>query len=161
MRYIFILFMLFTIKCFSQNNNTQIKCDTGYHEITEAFFDKLPNSSDDAIDYVFGTNPWTKDAVDKINALKSSLRSTINLVGKYYGNDQIVTKSIGCNFVLCSYLVKYSRQPIRFNFVFYKPNDKWVLYNLKYDDRLSSELEEAATIDRLYENLPKKIEITR
>jgi hypothetical protein len=56
--------------------------------------------------------------------------------------------------MLYSYLVKYDRQPLRFIFKFYKPNDKWVLYSYALDDSLDDEIQEAAKL--YYLNLDKE-----
>jgi hypothetical protein len=49
--------------------------------------------------------------------------------------------------------VKYDRQPIRFNFLFYSPNGQWQLQNFSFDDGIDEELKEAAKIYKLKENL--------
>lgn len=51
-------------------------------------------------------------------------------------------------------MIKYDRQPVRFQFIFYKPSDKWQLQDFRYDDDLDTELIEAANAYRLMENLP-------
>lgn len=53
---------------------------------------------------------------------------TLDYIGKYYGYEIITTKKFSESFELHSYLVKSDRQPIRFIFKFYKPNDKWVFF---------------------------------
>jgi hypothetical protein len=75
-------------------------------------------------------------------------------MGKYYGNEIIITKKFSESFILYSYLVKYDRQPMRFIFKFYKPNDKWVLYSYALDDNLDNEIQEAAKLYNL--NLEEK-----
>ena len=43
-------------------------------------------------------------------------------------------------------MVKYDRQPMRFTFKLYKPNDKWILFSFKIDVDLDDELEQAAKL---------------
>jgi len=68
------------------------------------------------------------------------------LLGKYHGFEKIVRKELGESLVLESYLVKYDRQPLRFTFKFYKPNDKWILFNFQYDEDVDEELSESASV---------------
>lgn len=124
-------------------------------EIVEEFFGKYENSgSDIALEYIFSTNYWmVQHSKEEINNIKLNLKSFIDLIGDYYSFELITEKSIGQSFRLFSYLVKYDRIPIRFIFIFYKPNDKWMIYNFKYDLELVEELEDAARAYRLKENL--------
>ena len=78
---------------------------------------------------------------------------TEDFIGKYYGFELIAEKKITDSYILLSYLVKYDRQPLRFTFQYYKPNDEWRLYSFEYDGNLDAELEESAKIYFLnYEN---------
>lgn len=120
-------------------------------KIIDEFF-KLykEKSSDAALDYLFGTNKWMNDSKDQIDNVKFKLNSTIiKSMGQYYGYDQITKKNIGNRIELHTFLLKYDKQPIRFNFLFYKPNDQWRLQTFSFDDNLKEELEEATKIFRL------------
>ncbi len=48
--------------------------------------------------------------------------------------------------MLKSFLVKYARQPLRFTFILYKPNDKWVIQNFSWDSALEDELYNASSL---------------
>lgn len=121
--------------------------------VTEFFSIYNEKGVDNALSYIFSTNDWMEQrSKDGISNVKMQLNSLVDLVGKYYGYEYITEKSIGKSFKLYSYLVKYDRQPIRFVFIFYKPNDKWMIYNFKYDQELAEELEDAAKAYRLKEN---------
>ena len=112
----------------------------------DAFFRKYKISSDSAIDYLFSTNKlFTNQA--QINLLKSKLDSLEVNIGRYEGHELIAQKSAGNSLVIYSYLVKHENQPVRFIFMFYKPEDKWELYRFNYDDTMDLELIEAAKIN--------------
>ena len=115
-------------------------------DIIETFFNSYEkNGSSKAIDDLYATNPWTSRIQDGINNIKNQIeRYDIELVGEYYGYEELVTKKIGDSFVLKSYFVKYDRQLLRFTFQFYKPKDKWRLYSFAYDDNYDDEVKEAA-----------------
>jgi hypothetical protein len=95
---------------------------------------------------LYKTNVWTERIKDDIENIANKLNGfTLDYVGKYYGYELITTKKFS-EFELHSYLVRYDRQPIRFTFKFYKPNDKWMLYAFQFDDSFSKEIEEAAKL---------------
>ena len=126
---------------------------TSIDEITTEFFSLYSKSPQKAIDYAFSSNKWMMDRKkDTVESIKRKVAGDIELLGKYYGYEKITSKSIGDSFVLVSFMVKYDRQPIRFTFVFYMPDNKWQLQNFKYDVALDEELEEAARAYRLREN---------
>ena len=126
---------------------------TSIDEITTEFFSLYSKSPQKAIYYAFSSNKWMMDRKkDAVESIKRKVAGDIELLGKYYGYEKITSKSIGDSFVLVSFMVKYDRQPIRFTFVFYMPDNKWQLQNFKYDVALDEELEEAARAYRLREN---------
>ncbi len=113
-------------------------------EITDEFFKLYAIEPMKAFDYAFSTNPWLSRNHDAIDNLKNQYSNLLPLVGNYNGYEVITEKNIGENLKLTSFMVRYDRQPIRLSFVLYRPDDTWQVQNLKYDDRLSNELEESA-----------------
>lgn len=140
--------VLFSIVTFSCTNTEQQQSKAEPEKIINTFFVKYEtNGPSAAIDYVFSTNSSTDSALArKIDELKYQLNSNIPTFGEYNGHELITQKSIGDNFVLYSYIVKYSRQPIRFTFLLYNPKNKWSLYKFASDTELESELEDAGKI---------------
>ena len=132
---------------------TNVYAQNSTEEITDRFFKTYEKSPQKAVDDVFGTNKWMMERnKDGIENIKTQLTSFLGLVGEYYGYEKITEKSVGESFKLVSYMIKYDRQPMRFTFVFYKPNDKWQVQNFQYDDNLDDELEESGKVYRLKEN---------
>ncbi len=117
-------------------------------EIVDQFFtDYKTVGSSMALDNLYKTNKWMDRATDAITNLKSQLEGlNEDYVGEYYGYELIVEKKLSQSYILLSYLVKFDRQPIRYTFQFYKPNDKWSLYSFKYDGSIDAEIEEAAKL---------------
>jgi len=114
--------------------------------IIDAFFKKYKDEgTGPAIDYLFGTNKYFTNTAG-IVTLKTKLDSLRQSVGNYLGKDLIIQKNASTSMVFYSYLVKNEIQPIRFTFIFYKPQTEWVLYRFKYDDAMEVELEEAGKI---------------
>ncbi|WP_323789039.1 hypothetical protein [Psychroserpens sp.] len=102
-----------------------------------------------ALDELYRGNTWisrNNDAVEKLKTQMEGLNE--NFVGKYYGKEVILEKKLSDSFVLISYLVKYDRQPLRFTFQFYRPDDTWRIQSFSYDGDLDDEIEEAAKLYR-------------
>ena len=110
-------------------------------EIVTEFFKIFKDSPGEAMDYAFSTNPWMKRNKDATDNIKNQFNTVLPLVGNYQGYELINEKKTGESLKLLSYMVKFDRQPFRFTFIFYKPNAKWQVQNLKYDDKLDDELE--------------------
>ncbi|MEN8788271.1 MAG: hypothetical protein ABF293_07120 [Flavobacteriaceae bacterium] len=113
-------------------------------EITDEFFKLYAIEPMKAFDYAFATNQWLTRNPDAVDNLKNQYNNLLPLIGNYHGYELIAEKNIGGNLKLASFMVRYDRQPIRLSFVLYRPDDRWQVQNLKYDDRLSNELEESA-----------------
>ncbi|MFL1894265.1 hypothetical protein ACJRPK_01100 [Aquimarina sp. 2-A2] len=125
-----------------------LEAQTNPKEIVEEFFiDYKNDGASKALDKLYSTNKWMERATDAITNLKSQLESlNEDYVGKYYGYELITEKKLAESYFLLSYLVKFDRQPIRYTFHFYKPDDKWVIYNFKFDANIGTEIEESAKL---------------
>lgn len=135
---IVLIFLVFAFKGFSQNSPK---------ELVDTFFETYKTNAGKAVQDLYATNQWTdriKDDIDKIVGMVNGF--TENYMGKYYGYELITKRKFAESFILYSYLVKYDRQPLRFIFKFYKPNDKWVLLSYSLDDNLGAEIEESAKL---------------
>lgn len=118
----------------------------------ESFIEKVgQNKKDEAFDMLFSTNKYfTGDSV--IVGLKIQLKNAISQLGDYHGYECVTTRHFGADYVLYSYIVKYERQPLRFTFVFYRPNNSWQIQNFKFDVNFDEELERSAEAYFLKEN---------
>ncbi len=134
-----ITFCLISFSGFSQNEPT---------DIVNNFFTQFEEQGISvALDGIYSSNEWMLRSTDAISKLKSDMEGlNEEYIGKYYGYELIVAKELSDSYILMSYLVKYDRQPLRFTFQFYKPNNKWVVHSFQYDGNLSDEIEEAAKL---------------
>lgn len=127
---------------------------TDPQKMIDEFFTRYKSKSPaDAVEYIFSTNKWMNDSKDQIESIKIKLNSTVKQVGDYYGYNLIAKKTVGEHLAFYTFLVRYDRQPLRYNFLFYKANDKWAILNFSYDDGIDEELKEAAKPYRLKENM--------
>lgn len=116
-------------------------------DLIDAFFATYEKDAGKAVKELYATNKWTDRVKDDIDKVVGTINGfTESYMGKYYGYELITKKKFAESFELYSYLIKYDRQPIRFIFKFYKPNDKWVLYSYAFDDSLDDEIQEAAKL---------------
>jgi accessory colonization factor AcfC len=124
-------------------------------QLINRFFETYKKDAGKAVKELWATNKWSERSKDDIDKIIGTVNGfTEDYMGKYYGQELIATKKFSESFVLYSYLVKYDRQPIRFIFKFYKPNDQWVLYAYSFDDQLDNEIQESAKL--YYLNLDDK-----
>lgn len=121
-------------------------------ELTTEFFAKYEVDTDSAFDFIFATNKWMGENRDGTEKLKFQIREYANLMGGYTGYEKLTEKHLGKSLNVAVYLVKYERQPLRFIFKYYKAEQDWVLFNLKFDDNIDEELEELMKYNYLLQN---------
>lgn len=150
MNYLRITILAAIILCISkQGLLAQTSPDDHVFQFFKTFKTK---GSATAIDDLYKPNPWINNTGDSVKKLKNQLAGlTEDFVGKYYGYEVITDRMVGKSLLLKSYMVRFDRQPIRFQFIFYKPDNKWIIYSFQYDGSLSSELEEATQLFMLRE----------
>jgi hypothetical protein len=133
----YVIFCLSLLSCTKDQNNI----------IIDDFFKVYESQSPgEAVDYLFSTNKWVDSSKEQVETIKSDLQKTISLLGEYYEYELISSKKINNSIVQYQYLVKYSRQPLRFTIVLYKPNEKWQVQNFHYDYNLLDELKDSSRL---------------
>ena len=135
-----VLLLLLSSTSFYAQNNTK--------DIIDNFFRNYETHGPSlAVDKLYETNPWTNRIQDAINNIKTQLvRFDEELVGEYYGYEELVVKKLGDSYELHSYFLKFDRQFLRLTFQFYKPKDDWRLSSFQFDDKFDEEIEEAAKL---------------
>lgn len=125
-----------------------ISCDRNQKPINliKTFFQVYQNEdSNAALDNIFRTNQYLlQQSNGDIENIKKELNAIIKITGNYCGYEIISHRSIGNSLIHYSCIVKYSKQPLRFSFMFYKANNLWALYNFKYDTNLADEIDDAS-----------------
>lgn len=139
-QFIFLALIVFFISCDNKDKNDLPRC------LVDNFFEIYETKgANDALDNIFQTNEYMiKQSQSDIETLKESLFSHLNSVGNYHGYEIISEYQIGKSIMHYCCLVKYDIQPVRFNFVFYKSSDSWVLQNFNFDNNFITELNEMA-----------------
>lgn len=116
-----------------------------YEDVVNKFFNLIAaGKSADAVEYLYRTNPWSEKIPDALQQVKSSFASSDAMVGSYRGNSLVVKRVLGDRIVYLYYLVAYDRQPLKFEFYFDKPSDKWVLQNFAFNDKILDDVRDSA-----------------
>jgi hypothetical protein len=124
--------------------SVSLLAQTTTKEITDKFFELYQTQPSKAFDYAFGTNHWDENQQDAVFEVKNKLKNITSQCGTYFGFEMLTEKTAGTTLKVVSFVLKYDREPIRFIFLFYKPNDAWRVMNLTFDEDLDLDLKEAA-----------------
>jgi hypothetical protein len=121
------------------------KADGPYGETIEKFFALIKDGDyGGAIDYIYTGNPWFSVKSDDIQQLRSQFVGLSALVGDYISHELLVEEKIGGRLVYLNYFVAMERQPMSFRFMFYKPQDTWLIQSFEYSDDIDEWIEEIA-----------------
>lgn len=118
------------------------------NEIITEFFKNLENNPSLAFDNIFSSNNWFAENRTTVENVKKQYISFVPELGNYIGFEKITEKQVTERFYIVSYFAYYERQPMRIIFILYKPNEKWQLQNLSFDDNYSDELKEYLKMDK-------------
>jgi hypothetical protein len=94
----------------------------------------------EAVDSIYKTNKYVSSIPDQIKNVKTQLTALAGLVGEIHNIGKIDTYSVGDDFVHVTYLVTYDRQPVRYEFQFFKVKQGWRVYSFSFDDSLTDEI---------------------
>ena len=87
-----------------------------------------------------------------IDSVSAQMERLIKNLGEYHGYEKVSESTYGKSISHLSYVVKYSRQPLRLNFNFYQPADRWIIHNFTYETNFLNELDETNRAVQLKEN---------
>ena len=107
-----------------------------YQEEVDKFFELYSDEKiSDAVDSIYASNKYVSSIPDQVKQIKTQLSSLDDLVSDY---------KVGELFVHVTYLVTYDRQPIRFEFQFFKVKEGWRIYSMSFDDNIDEDIKELA-----------------
>ncbi len=138
-----LVIMLVLYGCNKSLEKAEVTLEQKEPELITEFFNlyRTYKTTERAVNYVFSNNQW----IDSINkevkdSLNNNLLWAVSELGDYKGYEIIKTSIVGDSYKVVSCLAKYERQPIRFVFVLYKPEDTWQIQNFNYDFNVEEEL---------------------
>jgi hypothetical protein len=148
-RLIFIIAVLTLISC--SNNKSSTKGISEPEKITDKFFDTYKQDGPrKALNLLLPTNKYISGQDADSVAIK--LERLIVDLGDFQGHEKIKESTYGKGITHLVYVVKYSRQPLRFNFKYYQPGNGWRIQNFSYEVDFLDELDETSRAVRLREN---------
>jgi hypothetical protein len=109
-------------------------------EIEDTFFTIYSKDPGKAVEYAFSTNKYFRNLHDDVAKLSKKLKILIFQCGDYCGYELLTEKTAGQNLKMVTYILRYSREPIRFTFFLYKPNDKWQVNDFAFDEDIDKNL---------------------
>jgi hypothetical protein len=116
-----------------------------WEEQVETFFGHVEaGEPEEAIDTLYANNPWASVVSEQLVTLREQFGGLSELVGAYQGNELLAVQPISERFVYVWYMGFYERQPLQFHFSFYKPGDRWLLYQLSYEEGVVALAQELA-----------------
>ena len=73
---------------------------------------------------------------EKMSVFISKTQEAFGLYGKMNDYEIFDNYSVGSNVLVLTYLSRHDVQPLRWRFIFYRPNKTWGLINMGFDDVL-------------------------
>jgi len=117
----------------------KIAAQQEYEQMVDQFFSiYAKDAPEKALDFIFTTNPYMDINSEQVKKIKVQLGTVTGLIGDFYGYELMQKEEFAPSLVSLVYLVKHKRQPLYYTFVFYKPNEKWQILNIRFDDKLEN-----------------------
>jgi len=95
---------------------------------------KAGNYADSYETFLAGTRLGAQK--EKMSAMISRTEEGFGIYGKMNDYEIYDNYSIGSNVLILTYLARHDIQPLRWRFVFYRPDKTWQLNNMGFDDFL-------------------------
>lgn len=116
-----------------------------YKKDIDEFFDLYKKGEiDKAVDAIYETNPYVASIPDQIKNVKTQLGAVEGLVGKLHTLELVDTYEVGKSLVHVTYMGIYDRQPVKFEFQFFKLKDGWRIYAFSFDADVFDKIEVSA-----------------
>jgi len=84
--------------------------------------------------FLAGTRLGTQK--DKMSVFVSRTQEAFGIYGKLNDYEIFDNYSVGSNVIVLTYLSRHDVQPLRWRFIFYRPDKTWGLINMGFDDVL-------------------------
>ena len=112
-------------------------------KISEHFFMLFETNTDNAVDFIFSTNKWfNPTTMPQLTDIKGKI-AKLYYLGTFRGFELASKKVLSPSLVLITYIVKYDRQPIKIEFYYYKPEQRWQIQTFRFEEDLKTDLQNA------------------
>lgn len=110
-------------------------------KICDHFFFLMQDNSDNAVDFLFSTNPFFDLAnMPQLDEIKGKLNKLFYF-GNMHGWDFSSKRELSPNLSQYIYIARYTRQPIKVEFNFYKPDKRWQIQTFRFDEDFKNDFE--------------------
>ncbi|TLU65328.1 hypothetical protein FE810_08555 [Thalassotalea litorea] len=134
----YAIFAIATLLSFTVNAS-------GYQSEIDEFFSLYKQGQiNQAVDSIYKTNPYITSIPDQVKNVKTQLGAVEGLVGAMHAIELIDAYEVGENLVHVTYMGIYERQPIRFEFQFFKLKEGWRIFSFSFDAEVFDKIEQLA-----------------
>ncbi|MCE0499308.1 MAG: hypothetical protein LV481_15315 [Methylacidiphilales bacterium] len=125
----------------TNRNPNPIQPPPEIRERIDKFFDTLKGG--DCVAAYDGLLAGTRldTQVDKKSDFISRTQTAFGIYGKLTDWEVFDNYSVGSNVIVVTYLSRHPIQPLRWRFVYYRPDKTWGLINIGFDDVLLDQLD--------------------
>lgn len=128
--------------------------DRPYMNDIDSFFALLAeNKGDEAILALYKDSPYASAMSDAINNVAIQLAGMNRTYGNYNNHEVLVHEIVLERYAYLMFFVSFDRQPFKFEFHYYKPDETWQFQNFRFSDEIDDDIVEAAKY-RLLRNFP-------
>lgn len=116
---------------------------TDYNTIVTHFFDQVKAEKfTDAAHVLVDTNPQDAYNIEKHEAVARGLQTISQHFGAFEDFKPLVSKNLGDAIGYVYGVGRYEKDPIRFEFVFFKSGDDWRIWRYDFSDNFLDEIRE-------------------
>ena len=131
MKYLFAFLLLLPLVAIAAEPATP-------RQSAEAFLTSIQNGDiTNGYERLFAGCPFPKDKPHEYAQLNSKTQATIQRFGHVVGFDFIKEEELGPSIVRLVYAQRFEKQPIIWEFYFYKPKETWIAVSVKLEDNFS------------------------
>ncbi|PTY06835.1 hypothetical protein DB346_00855 [Verrucomicrobia bacterium LW23] len=110
-------------------------------EVAEAivgFFTELKQGNSIKAYDILLRNTRIREQREQVDALIQRTGTALGLYGRVTAAELYDHRRLGSRIIVLTYLSYSEMQPLRWRFVYYKPNTTWIMINLDCDDKLNT-----------------------
>ena len=138
MKKILLGLLLVSVFCIGKGQSDSLNTP---EKLVDHFFFLMQDNSDNAVDFLFSTNPFFDiERMPQLEEIKGQLNKLFYF-GNLHGYELSSVKTMSPSLKMFTYIARYTRQPIRVDFYFYKPNKRWQIQTFMFDEDFRADFE--------------------
>lgn len=118
---------------FASTSLLRAQASTDYLQEISAFFATIKKGQPkEATDRLLSTNAEASARLDNKLSVQNGLERMKDTLGEFKDFNIVKEKKIGDRIVYVLAFALYEKQPVRFEFIFYKPDEQWLFLNVNF-----------------------------